>query len=175
MRREGLRMTCAATAWLALLATACGPSTAGAQGAPEVARVRAELERLYAANTDAFLRWDLKAVMALRSPEFHAITPDGVRHDRAAMEARTEGLMNGIKEWKTQELKIDSLTVVGDTAIAIVSQHLDRMALRPDGQVHRVETWATQRETWVREGGRWLMWRVDSVRNQRRLVDGKPG
>jgi hypothetical protein len=137
--------------------------------------VRAELERLYAANIDAFARHDLAGVMALRSATFHSVTPDGVRRDRAELEAMTSGMMNGIREWKTQSLVIDSLTVVGDTAVAIVSQHLDRLALRSDGQVHRVETWVTQRESWVREGGRWLMWRVDQLRDQRRLIDGKPG
>jgi hypothetical protein len=56
-----------------------------------------------------------------------------------------------------------------------MSQYLDRLALRPDNQVHHVETWATQRETWIRIGSQWFLWRVDQVRNQRRLVDGKPG
>jgi hypothetical protein len=86
-----------------------------------------------------------------------------------------QGIMNGIRKWNSMTFTIDSLKVVGDTALAIVNQHLDRMALRPDNQVHHVETWVTQRETWVRHGGAWLMWRVDQLRNQRRLVDGKPG
>ncbi len=33
---------------------------------------------------------------------------------------------------------IDSLHVVGDTAVAIVWQFVDRMALRPDNRVHHV-------------------------------------
>jgi len=40
--------------------------------------------------------------------------------------------------------------------------------------VHHVETWVTQRETWVRHESRWLMWWVDHSRNQRRLVDEQP-
>jgi hypothetical protein len=67
------------------------------------------------------------------------------------------------------------LEPTGDTAAAVVWQFLDRMGLRPDNQVHHVQTWVTQRETWLWQGGRWLMWRVDQLRNQRRLVDGKPG
>jgi hypothetical protein len=98
-----------------------------------------------------------------------------LRHDRGEVERTIEGFMNGIRKWNAQELTIDSLRVTGDTAFAIVNQHLDRMALRSDGQVHHVETWVTQRETWVRHGASWLMWRVDQLRNQRRLVDGKPG
>jgi ketosteroid isomerase-like protein len=137
--------------------------------------IRAELERLYEQNTAAFLRWDFAAVMALRAPDFHAITPDGVVHDRAAMERYIQGVMNGIKKWNSITFTVDSLRLSGDTAFAIVTQHLDRMALRPDNQVHHVKTWVTQREAWVRHGSRWLMWRVDQLRNQRRLIDGRPG
>jgi hypothetical protein len=143
--------------------------------AETVSGIRSELERLYDQNTAAFLRFDLAGVMALRAPDFHAITPDGVVHDRAAMETRTQGFMNGIRKWNAITFTIDSLRVVGDTAFAVVAQHLDRMALRPDNQVHHVLTWVTQRETWVRYGSRWLMWRVDQLRNQRRLIDGRPG
>ena len=86
-----------------------------------------------------------------------------------------QGIMNGIRKWNQLTLVIDSITVVGDTATAVVWQFLDRMALRPDNQVHQVQTWVTQRETWLYQGGRWLMWRVDQLRNQRRLIDRRPG
>jgi ketosteroid isomerase-like protein len=147
-----------------------GDATADAVGA-----IKAELERLYDQNTAAFLRWDFAAVMDLRAPDFHAITPDGAVRNRAMMENYIQGVMNGIKKWNAITFTIDSLRVAGDTAFAIVTQHLDRMALRPDNQVHHVETWVTQREAWVRYGSRWLMWRVDQLRNQRRLIDGRPG
>jgi len=51
--------------------------------------------------------------------------------------------------------------VVGDTALAMMRQYADRMALRPDNAVDHVQTWITQRETWIRSNGRWLMCRVD--------------
>ena len=82
---------------------------------------------------------------------------------------------NGIRKWNKLEFTLDSLRVSGDTATAVVSQHLDRMALRPDNAVRLVQTWVTQRETWIRSRGQWLLWRVDQVRNQRRLVDGRRG
>jgi ketosteroid isomerase-like protein len=136
--------------------------------------VRAELEKAYQENTAAFMRWDVAAVMALRAPDFHTVTPNGAMQDRQAMELYVTGIMNGIRKWNKIDFTIDSLDVRGDTAFATVSQHLDRMAIRPDNAVHHVETWVTQRETWVRHGSRWLMWRVDQLRNQRRLVDGQP-
>jgi len=151
-----------------------GNATITAQADP-VSPIRAELTRLYDQNTAAFLRWDFAGVMALRAPDFHSITPDGTVRGRAAMEQYIQGVMNGVKKWNAITLAIDSLRVAGDTAFAIVTQHLDRMALRPDNQVHHVETWVTQREAWVRHGSRWLLWRVDQLRDQRRLVDGQPG
>ena len=150
-------------------------SPAAGQDSTRDARVRAELERLYDLNTVAYMRGDLRAVMELKSDAFHAIPANGVLQDRAAMQTYMQGIMNGIRKWNQMTLVIDSLRVVGDTAIAVVWQFLDRMALRPDNQVHHVQTWVTQRETWLYQGNRWLMWRVDQLRNQRRLVDGKPG
>ena len=93
---------------------------------------------------------------------------------RAAMEFRTQGLLNGIERWITLEFELDSLEVNGDLATAVVHQHLVRMALRPDNQVHHVETWATQNETWRRTPEGWKLYRVDNVRDQRRVVDGQP-
>ena len=148
--------------------------TADAQTPADLKAIRAELEGLYQRNSDAYQRYDLAGIMALRAADFHAILPDGSVRDRAAMETYITGFLNGVKQWKSMTLTIDSLQVTGDTALAIVAQHVDRMALRPDNAVHHVETWVTQRETWVRSGGQWLMWRVDQLRNQRRLVDGKP-
>lgn len=159
------------------VATLAVPAPAQSSGGrPDSLRpdVRAELERAYKENADAFERSDVAAVMALRAPDFHTVTADGVTQDRRAMERYTAGFMNGVRKWNAQTLTIDSLDVRDDTAFATVTQHLDRMALRSDNLVHRVETWVTQRETWVRSGSRWLLWRVDQLRNQRRLVDGKP-
>jgi ketosteroid isomerase-like protein len=162
-----------------LLVTVGAALPASAQSTPtkpaqSLQQVRAELERAYEANTAAFMRWDPAAVMALRAPDFHTVTPDGATQDRQAMEQYITGIMNGVRKWNRIDFTIDSLDVDGDTAFAIVSQHVDRMALRPDNLVHHVETWVTQRETWVKHDARWLMWRVDRLRNQRRLVDGKP-
>jgi ketosteroid isomerase-like protein len=137
--------------------------------------VRQEIERQNELNRQAFLREDLDAIMALRTDDFHAVTPDNQTRDRAWMRHYTEGLLNGIERWNHLTVEIDSLEIVGDEARAIVLQHADRMALRPDGKVHHVETWVTQREIWLRTPTGWKLRRVDGIRDQRRLVDGKEG
>jgi hypothetical protein len=113
--------------------------------------------------------------MALRTEDFHSVTPDSVVHDRAEMELRTRGFLEGIDRWISQTNEIDSLEVSGDLARAVVHQHLVRMARRNDGLVHHVETWVTQHETWRRTPDGWKLYRVDSIRDQRRLIDGQPG
>jgi ketosteroid isomerase-like protein len=137
--------------------------------------VRHDLEQRYDENIRAFLAKDFTAIMALRTEDFHSVTPDGVRHDRADMELQTKGFLNGIERWIATSFDIDSLEVSGDLASAIVRQHADRMALRSDGLVHHVETWVTQREIWRRTSTGWKLYRVDSIRDQRRLIDGQPG
>jgi ketosteroid isomerase-like protein len=157
-----------------VLLTACKtPPPRPAAG--DTAKVRKELEAAYRRNAEAFLEYDVPAVMALRAPDFHTIAADGSVRNRADMETYTVGILNGIKKWNHIEFTIDSLRVSGDTAFAIVAQHLDRMALRPDNAVHHVETWVTQREIWIRTRDTWLLWRVDQLRDQRRLIDGQPG
>lgn len=141
----------------------------------DVSTVRHELEQWYEENRRAFLAKDVAAIMALRTEDFHTVSPDGVVNDRAAMERYTRGFLSGIDRWISQSIGIDSLDVSGDLAKAVVRQHLDRMALRSDGKVHHVETWVTQRETWRRTPAGWKLYRVDSIRDQRRLIDGQPG
>ena len=136
--------------------------------------VRREIEQWYDENTRAFRAEDVDAIMALRAEDFHTVGPDGEVRDRAAMEQYTVGFLNSIERWISMSFDIDSLEVTGNLARATVRQHLVRMALRPDGLVHHVETWATQNETWRRTAEGWKLYRVDSVRDQRRLVDGQP-
>jgi ketosteroid isomerase-like protein len=159
--------------WLATTMTSGACRTAKPSPSPEAASVRQQLERQYELNRQAFLKEDLDAIMALRTDDFHTVGPDNQTRNRAQMRQYTEGLLHGIERWNELTFKIDSLEIVGDEARAIVRQHLDRMALRPDGKVHHVETRATQREIWLRTPAGWKLRQVDSVRGRRRLVDGK--
>ena len=159
---------------MASCARASAPPSSGSAGTADTSAVRRDIEQWYEENKRAFLAEDVDAIMALRTEDFHTVTPNGTVNDRAAMENYTIGLLNGIDRWISMDFDIDSLEVTGDMARAVVRQQLVRMALRPDGLVHHVETWAAQNETWRRTPEGWKLHRVDSVRDQRRLVDGQP-
>ena len=168
--------------FLMILGAVCTTSCARPAATPPVrvatadtSIVRRELEQWYDRNVRAFSAKDVDALMALRTDDFHSVTPDGVVHDRAELERSTRAFLNGIERWISQSNEIDSLEVSGDLARAVVDQHLVRMALRSDGKVHHIETWVTQRETWRRTPAGWKLYRVDNLRDQRRLIDGQPG
>jgi ketosteroid isomerase-like protein len=166
-----------------VLATMCTTSCARPAASPlaqrtstaELFAVRQELQQRYDANRLALLAKDFDAIMALRTPDFHAVTPDGAVHDRAEMELVTHVLLDGIDRWISLSFDIDSLKVSSDLARAVVRQHADRMSRRSDGLVHHIETWVTQREIWRRTSDGWRLYRVDSIHDQRRLIDGQPG
>jgi len=164
---------------LALFFGGCGAhgdhQTAVTADSPTLSEARRGIEEGYRRNREAFLAKDVKAIMALRTDDFHTIGPDGKQSDRAGMEAYTTGFLNGIRRWIEIDFKVDSVALDGREADVIMRQHLVRMALRPDNQVHRVETWATQRERWRLTSEGWKLAKVDQVHDQKRLVDGKSG
>jgi ketosteroid isomerase-like protein len=159
-----------------LLAAGCAisppPETTAEAASP--AGVRQELEQAYELNRRALLARDLNAVLALRTPDFSAITPDGVTHGSQEMAEFSRNLLANVEQWLALSFDILSLEERGDEVSADVRQHTIRMQRRNDGKVHRIENWVTQRETWVRTSQGWKMRRVDNMRDQKVLIDGQP-
>jgi hypothetical protein len=67
---------------------------------------------------------------------------------------------------------IETLTVRGNEAIAVVHQQFSRMQVKA-GQLRKVETEARQRETWVLTQDGWKLKFVDDVHPGAWYVDGK--
>jgi len=136
--------------------------------------VRTAIEEWYERNKAAFDARDLKAIMALRTPDFHTITPDGKLNTRADMEARTQKLIEQIDGFISQEFEIGSIDVHDDLASADVKQKTVRIQRLSDGMRHKVEASVVQRETWKRTDDGWKMYLVDNIRDGIVLVDDKP-
>jgi ketosteroid isomerase-like protein len=136
--------------------------------------VRKAIEEWYARNIEAFNAKDVAAVMALRTDDFHTVTPDGKVNTRAEMEERTELLLDRIDHFVSQEFQIGTIDVQDGLASAEVTQKTVRMQRLPDGTLHKVEARAVQRETWKRTVVGWKMYRVDNVRDTGVFVDDKP-
>jgi ketosteroid isomerase-like protein len=136
--------------------------------------VRKAIEDWYSRNMAAFQAKDVAAVMALRTDDFHTITPDGKVNTRADMEARTQRLLGLIDHFISQEFMIGTIEVRGDLASADISQKTVRMQRFPDGSLHKVDSRAIQRETWKKTSAGWKLYRVEDVRDNGLFVDDKP-
>jgi ketosteroid isomerase-like protein len=136
--------------------------------------VREAIEAWYDRNIEAFNAKDVAAVMALRTDDFHTVTPDGKVNTRAEMEERTKLLLDRIDHFISQEFQIGAIDVKGDLASAEVTQKTVRIQRLPDGTLHKVEAGAVQRETWKRTVEGWKMYSVDNVRGTGVFVDDKP-
>jgi ketosteroid isomerase-like protein len=136
--------------------------------------VRKAIEEWYVRNMDAFNAKDVNAIMALRTDDFHTITPDGKVNTRADMEARTISLVDRIDHFISQDFQIGTIEVEGDLASADITQKTVRMQRLPDGTLHKVEAGAVQRETWRKTASGWKLYRVDNIRDTGVFVDDKP-
>jgi ketosteroid isomerase-like protein len=136
--------------------------------------VRRAIQDWYERNKAAFQAKDVAAVMALRTDDFHTLTPDGKTNTRADMEARTQRLLGMIDHFISQDFQIGTIQVQGDLASADVSQKTVRMQRFPDGSLHKVDSRVVQRETWKHTADGWKLYRVDNIQDGLIFVDDKP-
>ena len=163
MKRAARNLLVIAGLVLAVLGCAHAPHD------PALAEARRGIVEANRRNRAAFLAKDLDALMALRTEDFHSITPDGKLHDRAAMKTYIEGFFERGRPLDLDQLRRRQLDAGGDqkptrSRASIVV----RMALRNDNQVHHVETWVTQRERWRQTSDGWKLAKVDAIRDQKR-------
>jgi hypothetical protein len=162
---------------LILLASGAVASASAANQPPSPSAaaesLRPSLEDAYEKLRQAMLAKDAEAVIAMRTADFHAVTPDGATHGPEEMAGFTRNLLANLVEWIAASYKVGPVERNGDELSADIGQHSIRMMRRPDG-IHRIENWVTQRETWLITPEGLKIRRVDNIRDQRVLIDGKP-
>jgi hypothetical protein len=157
---------------LTVLITAClFPSVSRAQDDPAV---RKELEMQYVRLAEAHDRKDLKAIVGLKTADFHAIFPDGRVGDAKVMEKYSRDFLANNLPPFGMRFTIQKLSVSENKLIAVaeILQELSRYR-DLDGKRRKVETSVVQRETWARTDEGWKLKCVDNVRDQKTFVDGK--
>lgn len=136
--------------------------------------VRKALEAWYDQNIEAFRQRDVAAIMALRTGDFHTVLPDGTRNTRADMQAYTVRFLGMIEQWVSLDFQIGTIDVQGEFASADVTQKTLRLQRMPNGRISKVDAGVVQRETWKMTADGWKLYRVDSIRDSRLLIDGNP-
>jgi uncharacterized protein DUF4440 len=157
--------------FLACALTVVGRATATAQ---DDAEVRKELDAQYKKLAEAHDRKDLKAIASLKTPDFHAIFPDGKVGDVKTMQEYTRQFVENNQPPFNIRNTIQQITVSANRLIAVVEvfQEVSR-ARELAGKLRKVDTSVLQRETWARTPEGWKLKSVDNVRDQKRFVDGK--
>jgi hypothetical protein len=169
-----LRAIAPAAAILAFALSACA-STSSSPRAPSATAqsLRTTLERTYEEQRQKMLARDAEAVIAMRTGDFQVTTPDGTIHGAEEMAGFTRDLLARLVQWIELSNTLGAIERNGDEVSVEVAQHSIRMMRRADG-VHRIENWVNQRETWLITPQGLRMRRVENIRDQRVLVDGKP-
>lgn len=134
--------------------------------------VRKEIEAWYERNTEGFKQKDVAAIMALRTDDFHTVLPNGTKNTRADMQAYTERFLGMIDHFISLDFQIGTIDVQGKFASADVTQKTVRMQRLSDGQLHKVEARAVQKETWKKTAEGWKLYRVDTIRDLGIWIDG---
>ena len=134
--------------------------------------VRAALERRYEEMRRAYFAGDSSVVLATRLPGCFSISPAGDTLDCDAMRAYIRASFEQVQTTLALDWELGIIDVHGDTAAAEVDQRWVRRQMKR-GALRDVDTRANQRETWIRKGEQWFVWRIDHVRPGVWRVDGK--
>jgi hypothetical protein len=145
-----------------------------AASAQDDAGVRKELEAQYQRLAEAHEKEDLKAIVELKTADFHAIFPDGRVGDAKVMEQYSRQFLEMNQPPYSIRHTIKKLTVSENKLIAVAEVFQEATRYRDlEGKRRRVDTSVRQRETWAKTSDGWKLKSVDNVRDQRRFVDGK--
>jgi hypothetical protein len=137
-------------------------------------RVRKELEAQYQRLAEAHDRKDLKAIVGLKTADFHAVFPDGRVGDSKLMEQYSKQFLESNQPPYNIRVTIQHLTVSENKLIAVAEVFQEATRYRElEGRRRRVDTSVIQRETWAKTSDGWKLKSVDNVRDQKRFVDGK--
>ena len=138
----------------------------------EKVQVQRELEVRYAQLAEANRHKDLNALLALRTNDYVAEMPGGLKNDYNALADYSKAMFQQVEKIATLSNTILKLSLNGDEAIATIFQQFSRTQMKA-GRLRNVETTAIQDETWIRTPGGWKNRRVSNIHARKWYVDGK--
>jgi ketosteroid isomerase-like protein len=146
----------------------------GPAQAQDDADVQKEIEAQYRKLAEANEKEDIAAILALRTPDFHSIGPDGRVVDCKSMEQYSRQFLEMNQPPYNIRVTIQKLAVSENKLIAVADVFQEASRYRDyDGVRRKVDTSVLQRETWSKTADGWKLKSVDNVHDQKRVVDGK--
>lgn len=142
--------------------------------AQENSEIQKELEAQYKKLAEAHDKKDLKAILALKTADFHTFFPDGRIGDSKLMEEYSKNFLERNQPPFNQKFTIQKLDVSYNKLIA-AAEILQEVTRYQDlsGKRRKVETSVVQREIWAKTPEGWKLKSVDNVRDHKIFIDGK--
>jgi ketosteroid isomerase-like protein len=140
-------------------------------GSPARADDKADIRAAYTKISAAMASKNIKAVMALGTPDFSE-TQHGKTYNAADS---TKMMTEEFKQMKTLEatMTANDISVKGKTAVVKSSYVMKGDMLTPDGKTHKMSSTGTSRDTLLKTGKGWLFKKVEGL-SEKTLLDGKP-
>lgn len=133
----------------------------------------AELEIVFAARMQAYMKKDFDTLVSQVSQDYTATRPNG---QTVTYEQLKEYIRLNLERFisvKNQQLQIENIMVDGNEAVVDVRQTLSRFQKLGEGTIY-VESGVLQTETWVKTEDGWKLRGVTNEREQTLTVNGKP-
>lgn len=157
--------------FLFIIAILCLNVVTYAQGNTDI---RKSLETQYQKLAQAYTQKDLKTVASLKTPDFHAVLPDGRVGDAKTMRQYSKEFLEINQSPINVKFNIQKLTVSENklNAVAEVFQEVTRYQDLM-GKRRKVETSAVQQQVWTKTRNGWKLKLIDDLRDRKRFIDGK--
>jgi ketosteroid isomerase-like protein len=134
-----------------------------------------QLETQYKKLAEAYAKRNLKTIAALKTPDFHAVFIDDKVGDAKTMQKYAEQFLNINQSPLSIKFTIQKLTVSENRLVAVADTFQQAVRYQElSGKRRKVETSAVQSWTWIKTPGGWKLKLIDSLRDRKRFVDGKP-
>ncbi len=134
--------------------------------------VRRALEEQYARIAEAQRNKDIDMLRSLRTPDFSVQMPNGQTWDLETSLNYSKRGFEQVQSIISISNTIETLTVNGNEAVAVVHQQWSRMQMLKD-KLRRVETNAIQTETWINTPDGWKLRHIGDIKPGTWIVDGK--
>ena len=116
----------------------------------------------------------MKKILSFKTPDFHAIGPDGRILDNITMtENSRQFITNNIPPYNIKNTILNLR--LSDNHIVAVADVLQESVRKRDliGKIRNVKTTVLQTETWIYTNKQWKLKLVDTIHDQKRFIDGK--
>jgi Domain of unknown function (DUF4440) len=164
---------------LLFIAVAAGCSSSQPAPRQDVAAARKAIAAQIARSIQATRDKDIVAFQAVQTSDFILINDTaGDEHGEHLTKAQLrDGILRDwsvIAENRTIDIRIDSLSLAGDSAIVYTHQHYDRLMHQPEGpRLDTIVTEVKHREIWRRTADGWREAQVREVWHGPILVNGE--